>query len=321
MARYLSPDAKKKRTRRRKAKRFALVAFLAAFILLVSAGIVAVIEVFTPDEPENLPLIESTPATDLTPNTSLETDVDWRGTVGPIQQTINNFEIVAPDHRMLQLPENGSVDLSYFENVTFVGDSLTEGLRIYGDIENAVAHTAQFVSAKSLSPKSFVEGVITNFEHLPDQNGIDAIVNTYPGKIYVTLGTNALVYMTDDQFMYYYEQMLTQLRERMPGVIFYVCSVTPVTAEYAASHPNFTWDRMYVVNNRIAKLCSEKGFHYINLHEALTGEDGYLPADYAYSDGIHLKPEIYTKWVQYLMTHTVHRNDNPYIIGSPYYKG
>ncbi len=320
MARYLSPEAKKKRARRRKAKRFAMVAFLAAFILLVSAGIVAVIEVFTPDETEDPAIIENTPATQLSPNTSLESNVDWRGTMGPVQQTINNFEIIAPDHRMLQLPENGSVDLSYFENVTFVGDSLTEGLRIYGDIENAVAHTAKFVSAKSLSPKSFIEGVITNFEHLPDQNGVEAIVSTYPGKIYVTLGTNALVYMTDDQFMYYYDQLLTQLRERMPGVIFYICSVTPVTAEYASTHPNFTWDRMYAVNNRIAKLCSEKGFHYINLHEALTGDDGYLPAEYAYSDGIHLRPEVYTKWVQYLMTHTVHRNDNPYIIGSPYYR-
>ena len=323
MAKYLSPEAKQRRARRRRAKRLALAAFLVAFILLVSYGIVAVIEVFIPNEEEQTSLIDPTQQTDLAPNTELETEGNWSAFIGPVQQTINNFEIIAPDHRMLQLPENGSVDLSYFENATFVGDSLTEGLRIYRNIENAVAETATFVSAKSLSPKSFIEGVITNFEngYRPAQNGVDAIVESWPGKVYITLGTNALVYMTDDQFIYYYDQMLTQLKERMPNVIFYVCSVTPTTAEYAAAKPNFSWDRMYVVNNRIAKMCSEKGMHYINLHEALAGDDGYLKHEYAAKDGIHLQPEAYTVWVQYLMSHTVHRNDNPYIIGSPYYMG
>lgn len=323
MAKYLSPEAKQHRKRRRRAKRLALAAFLVAFILLISYGIVAVIEIFTPESEGSENLIDPTTQTDLEPNTSLETEGDWSTFVGPVQQTINNFEIIAPDHRMLQMPENGSVDLSYFENVTFVGDSLTEGLRIYSTIENSVAEIATFVSAKSLSPKSFIEGVITNFEngYRPAQNGIDAIVESWPGKVYITLGTNALVYMTDEQFIYYYDQMLTQLKERMPGVIFYVCSVTPTTAEYAAEKPNFSWDRMYAVNNQIAKMCSEKGMHYINLHEALAGEDGYLKPEYAASDGIHLKPEAYTVWVQYLMTHTVHRADNPYIIGSPYYHG
>lgn len=323
LAKYLSPEAKQRRARRRRAKRLALAAFVVAFILVVSYGIVAVIEIFSPEAEGDQPLVNPEQTTDLAPNTELETEGEWTAFVGPVQQTINNFEVIAPDHRMLQLPENGSVDMSYFENVTFVGDSLTEGLRIYSTIENSVANISQFVSAKSLSPKSFIEGVITNFEnnYRPAQNGIDAIVETWPGKVYVTLGTNALVYMTDEQFIYYYDQMLTQMIERMPNVIIYVCSVTPTTAEYAAEKPNFSWDRMYAVNNQIAKMCSEKGLYYINLHEALAGDDGYLKPEYAASDGIHLQPDAYTVWVQYLMTHTVHRNDNPYIIGSPYYRG
>ncbi|MBE6886799.1 MAG: hypothetical protein E7484_00065 [Ruminococcaceae bacterium] len=323
MARYLSPEAKQRRIRRRRAKRIALAAFLVAFILVVSYGIVAVIEAFTPENEGEHTLINPEQVTDLEPNTSLETEGEWTGFVGPVQQTINNFEIVAPDHRMLQLPENGSVDLSYFENVTFVGDSLTEGLRIYSSIENSVANISTFVSAKSLSPKSFLEGVITNFEnnYRPAQNGVEAIIESWPSKVYITLGTNALVYMTDEQFIYYYDQLLTRLKYEMPNVLFYVCSVTPTTAEYAAAKPNFAWDRMYRVNNQIAKMCSEKGMHYINLHEALAGEDGYLKHEYAAKDGIHLKPEAYEVWIQYLMTHTVHRSDNPYIIGSPYYNG
>ncbi len=319
MAKYLSPEAKLKRAKKRKAKRMAISAFLVALVLTVSYVIVQIINMFTPSAKPDPDLIIKDGI--LEPNTSLETEGEWQGFVGPIKKTINEFEVVAPDSRMLQLPENGSVDMSYFENVTFVGDSLTEGLRIYPNIENAVAGIAKFVSNKNLTPRSFIEGEITfDNNYRPKQNGIEAIVETYPGKIYITLGTNALTFMTDEQFLYYYNQMISQLQEKLPNTIIYVCSITPTTAAEAQKRPIFAAERLYVVNNQIAKMCNELGVNFVNLHEALAGEDGYLNPAWS-GDGIHLKPEYYSIWVQYLMTHTVHRPDNPYIPGSPYYKG
>ncbi|MEG2081639.1 MAG: GDSL-type esterase/lipase family protein [Oscillospiraceae bacterium] len=319
MAKYMSPEAKARRAKQRRARRLALFTALTAFVLITAYGIVLVVEHFTTRE-KDPPIMD--PTQTLQPNEDLEKQGAWATHQGPVQQTINNFEIISPDHRMIQLPENGSVDISYFDNATFVGDSLTEGLRIYPNISNSVVGHAQFVSTKSLSPKSFIDGVIT-FEgnYRPEQNGIDAICETYPGKLYITLGTNALVSMTDEQFMYYYNQMLDILKERLPGTLIYVCSITPTTAEYAEKKPNFSWDRVYSVNSQIAKMCNEKGMYYINLHEALADESGFLRGDIAAGDGIHLKPEGYTMWVEYLMKHTIHRPDNPYFPGSPYYKG
>lgn len=323
MAKYLSPEARKKRAQRRRIRRAAMFCCLAAFVLVVSWGIVSVIEFFSPDEGSEPELvITPTPATDLAPNTSLENEGLWSDHVGPVKQTINEFEVIAPDHRMLQLPENGSVDMSYFEDACFVGDSLTDGLRIYTGIENAVAEIATFVCNKNLTPKSFIEGVIPFNWDRPTQNGIEAIVEEDPEILYITLGTNAMTFMTDEQFLYYYDQMLTQLQEQLPDSLFYVCSLTPTTQEAAARRPIFSYERLYTVNNQVAKMASEKGMHYINLHEVLAGDDGYLKPEFDSGlDGIHLKPEAYTYWVQYLMTHTVHNKDNPYIPGSPYYMG
>ena len=324
MAKYLSPEAKKKRTQRRRMRRMAMFACLAAFVLVVSWGIVSVIELFSPGEDTPLDLvINPTPATDQHSNDSLESEGVWSEHVGPVKQTINDFEIGSPDHRMLQLPENGSVDLSYFEDACFVGDSLTDGLRIYTSIENSVANIAKFVCNKNLTPKSFIEGVIPFDWGRKTQNGIEAIVEEDPDILYITLGTNAMTFMTDEQFLYYYDQMLTQLQEELPDALFYVCSLTPTTQAAAARRPIFAYDRLYTVNNQVAKMASEKGMHYINLHEVLAGDDGYLKPEYEANlgDGIHLKPAAYTQWVQYLMTHTVHDKDNPYIPGSPYYIG
>ena len=323
MAKYLSPEARARRARRRKARKLAMYATMAVFVLVLSYGIVAVIELFSPESEDTPELLNPVSDSQLQPNDSVESEGEWYTRVGPVQQTINEFEVISPDHRMFQLPENGSVDLSYFEDAVFVGDSLTEGLRIYTSIENSVANVAKFVSAKSQTPKSFLEGVII-FEnnYRPTQNGVEAIVSENPKKVYITLGTNALTFMNRDQLMYYYDQFLTTLKEQLPDTIFYVCSITPTTVQEASQRPVFTYDNIYAANNLIAQMASAKGMHYINLHEALAGEDGYLNPDYVGDyDGIHLKPSAYSIWIQYLMTHTVHRADNPYIPGSPYYMG
>ena len=322
MAKYLSPEARKKRARRRKARKLAMYATLAVFVLVLSYGIVALIEAFSPDDEPQPELLQPTPAGDMQPNTEVEKDGDWFTRIGPVQQTINEFDVISPDHRMFQLPENGSVDLSYFEDAVFVGDSLTEGLREYASIENSIANIATFISAKNQTPKSFLEGVIVFPDNYrPTQNGVEAIVSENPGKVYITLGTNALTFMNRQQLIYYYDQLLTALQEQLPETIFYVCSITPTTVDEASRRPVFVYDAIYAANNEIAMMASLKGMHYINLHEVLAGEDGYLKPEYAYSDGIHLRPDTYTLWIQYLMSHTVHRADNPYIPGSPYYLG
>lgn len=322
MAKYLSPEARKKRARRRKARKLAMYATFAVFVLVLSYGIVALIEAFSPDDEPQPELLQPTPAGDMQPNTEVEKDGDWFTRIGPVQQTINEFDVISPDHRMFQLPENGSVDLSYFEDAVFVGDSLTEGLREYASIENSIANIATFISAKNQTPKSFLEGVIVFPDNYrPTQNGVEAIVSENPGKVYITLGTNALTFMNRQQLIYYYDQLLTALQEQLPETIFYVCSITPTTVDEASRRPVFVYDAIYAANNEIAMMASLKGMHYINLHEVLAGEDGYLKPEYAYSDGIHLRPDTYTLWIQYLMSHTVHRADNPYIPGSPYYLG
>ena len=60
------------------------------------------------------------------------------------------------------------------------------------------------------------------------------------------------------------------------------------------------------------------GFYYLNLTEAFTGEDGYLTADYAQNDGIHLTVAGYSHWMDYLCTHVPYNKNNPYQQGSTY---
>lgn len=58
-------------------------------------------------------------------------------------------------------------------------------------------------------------------------------------------------------------------------------------------------------------MCKERGFYYLNLTEAFTGEDGYLTADYAQNDGIHLTVAGYSHWMDYLCTHVPYNKTTP----------
>ena len=84
MAKYLSPEARKKRARRRNARKLAMYASLAVFVLVLSYGIVALIEAFTPDDEPQPELLQPTPAGDMQPNTEVEKD-------SYITITINHF--------------------------------------------------------------------------------------------------------------------------------------------------------------------------------------------------------------------------------------
>ena len=57
-------------------------------------------------------------------------------------------------------------------------------------------------------------------------------------------------------------------------------------------------------NERLYKLCEEKGLYYINLSEIFADENGNLSITDS-GDGIHLGVASSRAWADYLRTHTV----------------
>ena len=52
-------------------------------------------------------------------------------TMAAAPQTVNTFAPVTPASKLYALPENGRVDLSYFDDALFVGDSISTGWDVY----------------------------------------------------------------------------------------------------------------------------------------------------------------------------------------------
>lgn len=98
---------------------------------------------------------------------------------------------------------------------------------------------------------------------------------------------------------------------RFPDTPIYVQSITPTTQEYGEKKPQLEREHLKLINNAIAKLAVSKGLYYVDLWEVMADENGYLRADLAGSDGLHLLDgSKYRPWLDYLAAHTIYSAHN-----------
>ena len=300
MAKFKTPEEREKHRAQQRHRKIAMYSFMTLFVVVVAFLIVQVVEHFVINkEPIKVGPLQK-------PNENITKQAEsWNNFDGEVQKTIN-LEDYLPELAMVQVAENGRVPVNYFDDAVFVGDSLADGFKIYAGALNLAETGAVYITKPSLSPKSFLQpGVQIDVGAGP----IDpwaTIQQRNPKKVYVTLGTNALMAMSPQELIDSYYPFIAKLKENAPGAIIYITTITPVTAFKSAKEPRLSYDRIYESNKLIAKMCREEGLALINLYDVLKSGSGYLREDISYSDGIHLTPEGYGEWFDYLTTHTVY---------------
>lgn len=235
-----------------------------------------------------------------------------------VTQTIDT-EYLNTDHRMVAVPALGMVTPSYFDTVTFAGDSIASGLGIY-DTGYKNAHYATYVSA---GVQTFVNNVsVKNAVTGATETPLETIVASQPDYLYILVGTNNLVVQgSEESFIAYYERLIDMLREQLnPGVIFYIQSIPGVQEDVVQSKPGLDNARIATANDLLANMALRKGCYFVNVREVLTNPaDGSQYDDYATKDGVHFNAAGYQAWADYLATHTVWNRRSQYTGQNPYY--
>ena len=216
-------------------------------------------------------------------------------------QTLDNG-MTAMDFRLAAQTASPAVERSSFSDVSFLGDSLTQGMQLYEEgMQNAM-----FCAYKGVGPNVIVNGTTCKRADGTTEVPLEALTAQNPRAVYLLLGTNVLGRDTDySSFLTYYRLMLDMISQALPNTKIYVQSITPVRPEVRASHPGLYKERLCEINDELSAIALEKGCVFLNLWEVLADENGDLKAEYAQPDGIHIKPEGYPAWVEYLATHTV----------------
>ena len=135
---------------------------------------------------------------------------------------------------------------------------------------------------------------------------MEVLTARQPPVLYILLGTNVLNRDGDySSFLTYYRLMLDMISQALPNTQIYVQSITPVRPEVRSSHPGLYKERLCEINNELAAIALEKTALSSTCGKLLPMTMATSKAEYAQPDGIHIKPEGYPAWVEYLATHTV----------------
>ena len=297
--RYIYPDSEAEQPpvrRRKKRKPFSAVCPILIFLLLgaVVFGIVCLIappggkkENDTP----TVPVIETQDGT----HEVLPTD----GTASaPTTETAVATEAPTETTTVATEPPTlgfEAVDESYFDDALFIGDSRTDGLRLYSPFDGATYYHKTSMS---------IYNVMESTESCDGCYGIRQLLqNRSYAKIYIMFGINE-AYSDKDTFLDRYEDVIEEIRGYQPDAIIYIQSIMYVTAKKMANDPGFSNDGLRAKNEGLKAMANGKDIFYLEINDALNDGAGNLPSDYT-NDGVHLKAQYYSLWSDYLLEHAV----------------
>ena len=238
-------------------------------------------------------------------------------TFGPARQDAAAAVVKAYDASVIRQPSCGQVDLSYFADAAFLGDSLTVGFSDY----QINLGGALICGYTGVGPDAIVNRSAVKSPTRGQEVALDVLAAARPKKLYILLGTNTLTTLgASDRFLAYYGQMLDMLREALgEDCVIYVQSIPPVRPSAAAEKPGLASDVLRGVNEQLAQLAASKGCVYLDLWETLADGEGNLKEMLAAPDGVHLSAgNGYGAWVTYLRNHAKYSADNSWTMGSIY---
>ena len=215
------------------------------------------------------------------------------GTAAPMVETPGSIGAGLP----VTVRATAPVDESYFEDAVFIGDSRTEGLKLYSGLPTTFWSKVG-LNVSTVFTDAFIEldgGHVTV---------ADAIRTQEYSKVYIMLGINELGWPSAQTFADEYAKIIDLIRETHPDATIYVQSIFSIGRIRSSNDEVFNNNNVMRLQRALCDMCVEKDVNYLNVAEVLEAPDGYLIDDDSY-DGTHLTVPYYKVWVNYLKSHTV----------------
>ena len=181
----------------------------------------------------------------------------------------------------------------WFDDVLFIGDSRTVGLRDFARLGKAdyfcsVGLTVFDVTTQQLSDVDFTATDLRSLLQSKRYN-----------KIYISLGLNE----ADAPYqllMEAYDLLIKLVREEQPHAVIILQSLITVSRQKAASKPHFSLENLQIINAGIRDFADGHRILFIDANEYFADEEGYLPAEATF-DGCHFYEYGYEEWAQWIL--------------------
>lgn len=189
-------------------------------------------------------------------------------------------------------------EAAFFDDVVFVGDSLTNQIRRYRASKRnegeEIFGTARFLSAGAYSL------YLAGFERaLKDEPALfyrgryvglgEGLAAMKAKKVYILLGLADDPGMNPERDRKRYTKMIEKIRKAVPDIEIVAMSVTPITEK--AQSRKTTQKGIDIFNENLKILCEELGIGFIDIATPLKNENGFLPGALSNDKKVHLNEE------------------------------
>lgn len=239
----------------------------------------------------------SPPADALPPQALEDTlpETDTADSAESVSAPVEPYDFTSP------VPESDPVDIDYFADAAFIGDSRSDGFMLFSGIYGATNLTYNGLSIFSLDTKTCftLDGEPATVYQMLEEPQYK--------KIYLSLGINELGYYDDNGYYQGYLDAIDTIRTLQPTAVIYLQGLIPlnesvIQATGGASY--LTNEHLLIYNDLMKQAAAEKQVVFLDLNTHFADQDGQLPAD-ASNDGVHPTKEYYEKWLVYLKCHTI----------------
>lgn len=224
-----------------------------------------------------------------------------------VEEKVEEVPVSAvPVNAAFSYESGNAVDLSWFDDCVFLGDSLVGGLGMYNDVYFDLGN-AQFVYSAGLGYASSQWDIDAEYEIHPYLYGQkilleDAVSILGAKKVIIGMGMNDLVSYGSDTILEYAKSFIDKIRAKNPDVVIYLETITPMIEEMEYDLLN-NW----LIQNYDSKLqifCKENNCGFLNTWAAVANEYGKLSYELC-SDpddlGLHLTLEGYAMVADYIV--------------------
>lgn len=188
----------------------------------------------------------------------------------------------------------------YFDDALFIGDSRIEGLKIYSGLDNATFYSKEGTTIYKILSEKMVKMKVDGEKK--DVTIVKALKEKKFAKIYIMLGINELGYKTTEDFATKYKDVVDKLRRLQPEAKIFVMGIMNVTDEYSKKNDVINNENINAKNVAIAQMADGINVFYLDVNPDISDSNNGMKKKYSW-DGVHLKAEYYSVWVDFLKKH------------------
>lgn len=201
------------------------------------------------------------------------------------------------------LKETTDAGQEYIDNIIFLGDSTTHGLRSYRMLKDGRDTKQVWTPVSGTLTLSQANVINILFPDTDSEITIaEAVELKKPPIIVITLGVNGVSFMGEEYFKNEYIKLINNIQNISPDTIIILQSIFPVAKSYQ-HQSSINNDKIFAANEWIVTIAYETGVKYLDTYSALIGEDGFLSEDHQNGDGMHFNEKAFEIELNYIRTH------------------